>query len=380
MIYILAIYFAFTLGVGALTLLVTPWQGIALFIAAPLAFFAATGMRGSLYGTLPQKLFGLIAGSLLTALAVIIVIWAGVEIPFWTSRLQGSTWILIGSAISFLSATKEDALSKKKITLRLPYTKKMVSPMTTIRAELMTAVQEYLKNVVVPVLYDDPAQGLDQKGTCTLIGVDQDIYLLSAQHVFKDLHAQRLKIPANVHGPDLIELWPFEIIESGNSDDDIILLKLNALASDMARSGWQIVDRDQCRPPNQDALFVIGGYPSALLKQSGELLGGTLVISYVERIGGVPHGAKEPVSQDIDLFFEYKAEGTNMLGLVVQTPRLNGVSGGAIWELDNPRKNSIWAPKTALHLVGIQTGAFHFSYARGKSWTLISEKLTVASA
>jgi hypothetical protein len=82
---------------------------------------------------------------------------------------------------------------------------KMEGQMTIARSESMTAIQEHLKNVVIPVLYDDATQGLDQKGTCTLIDVGHDIYLLSAQHVFEGVHHERLKIPANVYGPNLIE-------------------------------------------------------------------------------------------------------------------------------------------------------------------------------
>jgi len=171
-------------------------------------------------------------------------------------------------------------------------------------------------------------------------------------------------------------LWPFDVISSTNADDDIILLKTNTLASEVARRGWQIVEKDRCRPPNQDALFAISGYPSCLLNRSGELLGGTLVISYVERMAEIPHGATEPVNPDIDLFFEYKDEGTDIFGLRRPTPRLGGISGGAIWELDIPGKESLWTPKTALHFVGVQTDAFHFRYARGKQWNLISETLT----
>lgn len=252
--------------------------------------------------------------------------------------------------------------------------------MTIGRSEFMTAVQEHLKTVVIPVLYDDTMQGLDQKGTCTLIDVDHDIYLLSAQHVFKDLHAARIKIPTNVYGPNLIELWPFEIIPSGDSDDDIILLKLNSSASETARRGWQVVAKDQCRPPSQDALFAISGYPSDLLEKRGELLGGTLVTSYVERMAEIPQDARQPVNPKIDLFFDYKNEGTDIFCLSIPTPKLNGVSGGAIWELDSPSKESIWTPKTALHLVGVQTDTFQFRYARGKHWNLISEMLKATTS
>jgi hypothetical protein len=179
---------------------------------------------------------------------------------------------------------------------------KMEGQMTIARSESMTAIQEHLKNVVIPVLYDDATQGLDQKGTCTLIDVGHDIYLLSAQHVFEGVHHERLKIPANVYGPKLIELWPFDLISSTNADDDIILLKMNTSASEVARCGWQIVEKDRCRPPSQDALFAISGYPSCLLNRSGGLLGGALVTSYVERMAEIPHGATEPVNKNIDLF------------------------------------------------------------------------------
>jgi hypothetical protein len=111
MTYIALGYFGLTVGVGVVDLFLYTPQGIALLLATPMAFFAGSGMRGTLYGTHQQKILGGIMGSLLIALAIMIVMWAGVQVPFVPLRIQGSMWILLGAVISFLCVTREDAKS-----------------------------------------------------------------------------------------------------------------------------------------------------------------------------------------------------------------------------------------------------------------------------
>lgn len=238
------------------------------------------------------------------------------------------------------------------------------------RSNSMEAVQLYLKDVVVPVLYEHDREGLDQRGTCTLLERGSNVYLLSAKHVFDGLEAQKLRIPTNPTGPNLITLWPFDIITS-NDTDDIILLKLNFDVAARAREGWQIVTSEKCRGPKPGALFVISGFPTQLNRRKGGLLGGSLVSTYALLLKDIPQEAQEPVHPEHDLFFQYEETGTDHTGNERSFPKLYGVSGAAIWELDIPTPDALWVPAKALHLVGIETDAFHYKYVRGKHWRLI---------
>ena len=58
----------------------------------------------------------------------------------------------------------------------------------------------------------------------------------------------------------LIQLWPFESIDSEKYD--IILIKLNAEIARLVTDGWEVFNIEQCRVHGKDALFAISGYPS----------------------------------------------------------------------------------------------------------------------
>lgn len=239
------------------------------------------------------------------------------------------------------------------------------------REAFMTAIQEYLKTRVVPVLYDDPDQGLVPIGTSTLLNTGSELFLLSAQHVFEKVQAERLKIPDNFHGPSVIGIWPFDSYDATHDDDDIILLRLKDSAAECARAGWDVVNVERCRAPQRHETFIIGGYPDSLIKHNGGLVGGALVVNYLDRLAKIPCDATKPVDPDCDIFLAYADTGVDTFGATRSTPKLFGVSGAAIWEVDFPDSGSFWNPEKALHLIGVQSSARHFKYARGKQWPLV---------
>lgn len=142
------------------------------------------------------------------------------------------------------------------------------------REAFMTAIQEYLKTRIVPVLYDHPDRGLTPIGTSTLLNTGNELFLLSAQHVFEDKQAERLRIPDNIQGPGVIDIWPFDV--AANDDDDIIICRLNDTTAERARAGWDVVNVERCRAPQSDETFIVGGYPDCLIKHRGPLVGGAL--------------------------------------------------------------------------------------------------------
>ena len=123
------------------------------------------------------------------------------------------------------------------------------------RASIMSAVENHLKHVIVPILYDYGERGIDQLGCSALIEKNAKLYLLSALHTFEDLDLTRFLIPADCNGGrdgyDLISLWPFDIHD--DECNDLVALELDpGVAIGRARAGAPS-RRQNARPPPNSA-------------------------------------------------------------------------------------------------------------------------------
>lgn len=242
---------------------------------------------------------------------------------------------------------------------------------------LMYALEHHLSRLVVPILRDFPDLGLDQIGTGTLLECRGLLYLLTAKHTFDRVPAEEIKIPDNPHGPGLIQLWPFQIIESDDGHDDVIVFKLQDHCFERVCKGWKRIPTSRCGKidPSDDYALAVSGYPSNWGVQEGLRIGGRLVTSYTDQMEVPPEEAEQPVRAEFDLFLRYDAEGTMSDGRPLNSPRMGGVSGAAIWDIALPDNSAVWDPSAALRLVGVQTHTRHFKYIRGVNWRLIEERL-----
>lgn len=242
---------------------------------------------------------------------------------------------------------------------------------------LMSALETHLSRVVVPILQDYPIKGLDQTGTGTLLEHGDRLYLLTARHTFDGVPAEQIKVPDNPYGPGLVALWPFEIIESEDDVDDVIVLKLNKDCTKRLRSAWTTIPLAQCADMDldEDHALAVAGYPSKAGVRDGNMIGGTFVVSYTDIMVEAPVGAEGPLRPTFDMFLRYEATGTRSDDIVMASPRMGGVSGAAIWDIKLPDVDSMWAPSTCLRLVGVQTDTKHFEYLRGLNWRIIRERL-----
>jgi hypothetical protein len=104
----------------------------------------------------------------------------------------------------------------------------------------------------------------------------------------------------------------------------------------------------------------------------GGLLGGSLLTLHTDRLAEVPDGAKQPVHPDLDQFFRYGPEGEMIDGSMRKVPKLEGCSGGAIWQYREPSDMLFWNAEQCLRIAGIQSGYFSSKgYFRAKSWTYV---------
>lgn len=246
--------------------------------------------------------------------------------------------------------------------------------------KIMTAIAEFTKQVAVPILYDDAA-GVDQVGTGTLFTIGPRCFLVTAAHLFEGTDPAQFAIPSNpVNDPAPSTLGRYHLFEPEQEFVDIAVLELlESSLIEKLSSGWRILTLANTGHASSQGVFALCGYPSARAKRVGShLIGGSLVTAYSERMLEIPEDAEEPVHPELDLFFYYDSEATDIDGKTINTPQLGGTSGAAVWEYCESDSATFWTPEQAFTVVGVQSSFLSGQYFRAKSWSFVLKILREA--
>lgn len=246
-----------------------------------------------------------------------------------------------------------------------------------VSREHQLAVGEFLKRVVVPLIYELPDGRVDQVGTCTLLREQEHVFLITARHTFTDRNRDSFVIPENPLRGDFVRL-SFEfltLVDPPNQDIDLAVLKLtSAQAVQQLDVEWRFLTRANTAAASPQGTFLISGYPSSRAKIVGQAIGGSLNTIYTERMATTPTAAASPVDPGLDMFFHYDQDAEGLDGQPVSTPDLPGVSGSSIWEYSEVAEG-LWTPERALKIVGVETSWRRGEYARGKAWRYVQHIL-----
>lgn len=241
--------------------------------------------------------------------------------------------------------------------------------------EIMDALAQYTKQITVPILYDDPSK-LDQVGTGTMFDVCNRVFLVTAAHLFDGIDLTGFSIPSDpIRDPDPRTIGSFVIHRATNRSVDIAVLELldpDTIAR--LRSGWHILTLESASIASTTGVFALCGYPSERARQKGNLIGGSLVTVYSERLPYIPQNAMKPVDPRLDLFFNYEDTATGTDGVELITPHLGGTSGASIWEYRDIG-TTFWTPQTVFKIVGVQSAFRKGEYFRANSWEYVWEIL-----
>ena len=255
-------------------------------------------------------------------------------------------------------------------------------------AELQ-AVQEWMAQTVVPLLYDDPSGQLDSYGSGALISSNGNVLFATARHnlFLPDQRTPRDRTLLAIPIPDrdapakkdiVNILGTFDVlqpVDPPGQEIDIALLHFkDPDFIERLRRSWNIIDRSKAAVASPQGRFVLSGYPSERIRVTLEGLGGSLNTIHTERMPQAPQAATQPVHPDYDLFFHYDDDATNLEGNAIKTPAVPGMSGSVVWELHNI-SDGIWAPDKALTMVAIQVSWMKGNFARAKSWAYVENIL-----
>lgn len=240
-----------------------------------------------------------------------------------------------------------------------------------VEAENQIAVQEFLKRVVVPILHETRPDQVQQIGSGFFFARDDDLFLVTARHLFEDFPADSFLVPDDPIRGDVLRL-SFEINYPTDPAIDIAVLKLTeADVIAKLRSVWTIMDDRNTGIASNQGVFVLCGFAASQQTIGAHGVGGSFNAIYTERTKSIPHNAKPPIDPTLDFFLHYDPEAEALDGTTVATPDLPGFSGSAIWEYREVE--GLWTPARALRIVGLQAAWLGGEYARGKAWPYAAE-------
>lgn len=245
-----------------------------------------------------------------------------------------------------------------------------------IESENQIAVQEFLKRVVVPILHETQPGRVQQIGSGFLFARDDDLFLVTARHLFDDFAADGFLVPGDPIRGDVLRL-SFVLACPTDPGIDIAILRLtDAEVIAKLRSVWTILDDRNTGVASHRGVFIICGFAAARQTAGPDGVSGSFNAIYTERTESIPHNAKLPIEPDLDLFLHYDTDAEAVDGTTMPTPDLPGFSGSAIWEYCEVE--GLWTPARALRVVGLQVAWLSGEYARGKAWRYAAHLISKA--
>lgn len=242
-------------------------------------------------------------------------------------------------------------------------------PEAELSNEELSALEEFMMLTSLPIL-----QSVDRNAhplaTGVLIEHERRAFLATADHVLEGLEPEDLLMPLKRDGGQISQLGSLSLARPDKAGPDIAIIELKC--DDVVkqlRDGWRFLNLNMIGDASRDADHVMAGYPSELAVVDDKAVYGTPFAVFTEMLQECPRGAENP-NPDWDLFFALDRVGHRSTGEVLETPKLQGASGGPIWEVSSGG-GGLWAPERVLKLVGIQMSAKPGHWFRATKATVV---------
>lgn len=243
---------------------------------------------------------------------------------------------------------------------------------------IVDAVESFMLKITVPIFYST-ADGLtDLIGTGTFFQIEERHFLITAAHLFDDIDPADLAVPQYCTGKHQLRLIGNSklYLPSKKFVESVDIAIVEILLPDSINfimSGWKSLTFDNISSPTAEGHFLLCGFPCERTKKDAEDFTGEMISVITTRLVKAPHGAKQPVNYGVDLFFSCDKSAFDHSGRQVSIPRLQGVSGASIWEIDKSENSLVWTPEKSLKVVGIQSSSLHGEFFRAKNWDYVSQ-------
>ena len=233
------------------------------------------------------------------------------------------------------------------------------------------AIEAFVTAVTYPVIWTD-GKRIVTLGSGALFQHKDRRFILTARHLFEFDKKTHKEFPfEGLYGPTSLNLravTPPRMIGKTRAYlttganalyRDIVAIELldesfiNAISKD-----WQFIGVENVAVPDRDSLYFVGGFPNERERRFGDAVGASCLRLTTFRHPKVPSDV-EHYDKRYDLILAYDKQGgdTSRANAPTVTPFAGGVSGGPVLRQADERRMKIWAPKSALSFVGIQSSS-----------------------
>lgn len=247
----------------------------------------------------------------------------------------------------------------------------MREPITEYTQSEHRAIERFLSARTIPLCYEHHGRAFVQ-GTGTFFRLSGKLFLVTAAHVLEGIDPALLGVPDQPIGN--VAVWNLNDItihhprDTENFDVAVIEL-LNPNFHARVASSWHFIDEADVIEPEEveEDEYLLAGYPTETVEdRNGILTPQPMLQLFTKRLDKSEHDN----ATDYDLLLRYPKIGRSIFGAERNTPRLQGVSGAAVY-VRTKQESAVWSPAQLFRPVGLQASAQHGDFIRVKRWMLL---------
>ena len=257
------------------------------------------------------------------------------------------------------------------------------APVTPTRTKqlidrMMTGMAPLLAECSVPIYVPDDGQPV-QHGTGTLCQIADLTFIVTAAHVFDAwaVGGRTLYSGAAVPGSTLV---PLSGQVNGHVEADVAVFALTDETT-AALAGYRPLSLSRAdrrgRPP-EEGWYLVYGFPRCFTDSDSDqrhVSAGPYMHGSTLYRGRTTHlQDAETLNSDVHLLLMADGLHIDSNGDLTTLPRLNGISGGSMWQTFRPgQRPDAWTPEYA-EVVGVQTHVYpKTGIIRGTRWWVVEE-------
>jgi hypothetical protein len=232
------------------------------------------------------------------------------------------------------------------------------------------ALEQFMLRSALPILAEVDGD-VHARGTGTLFTMRDRYYLVTADHVLKDIDGATLSSPMGRTNATILTWGCVSILNYKSAPAlDVAVVEFNSpeVIAGLS-SAYTFLTLDQVGIPSGGPDHWVVGFPEALSASDHATVNQTPMSFLTKLLPSPPKWARDVVPTD--LFLAMASEGELDNGARISMPRFQGVSGASIWEISHGDEPGLWTPGKAAKVIGVQTSARHGEYIRATRWDAV---------
>ena len=246
----------------------------------------------------------------------------------------------------------------------------MLEPVTGYTQSEHRAIERFLNARTIPLCYEHKGRAFVQ-GAGTFFRLRGKLYLVTAAHILDGIDPALLGVPDRPSGN--VSIWNLNDITIHHPRDkenfDVAVIELlNPNFHARVATSWNFIDEvDVVEPAVGEDEYLLAGYPTETVEYKNGILTPQPMLQLFTKRYDASANDEAP---EYDLLLKYPKQGRSIFGAERSTPKLQGVSGTAVY-VRRKQNSAVWSPEELFRPVGIQVSMQHGDFIRVKRWLLL---------